>query len=328
MLQMKRNSKGNVVWEENAAADLVDVQGTHVTMESRSHFRIGIVGGGIAGLACANELLRMGETEGIKLEVILLEARSRLGGRLLTDDSTFKFADGSSFPVDLGASWIHGIDHNPLAELAEQANIDFVTAGEDVKMLRGELKPVDNEVDEYMGKLFDTLLDQAADDVWDSDDYTDEENRKQKAVRWYAEGLVDNPTKVVKLRQQDAPSHRHSSDVSIDHAVGMAVAKHNHRVFRKFGEQEHSLLLWNTKNVEYALGANLSDLSMKFWDSDERHAFEGDHVLLKQGYSAVVRHLEKELGRHGEKFKCEIGFHVGKIEYARKSTDQVLSTRS
>jgi monoamine oxidase len=181
MLQMKRNSKGNVVWEENAAADLVDVQGTHVTMESRSHFRIGIVGGGIAGLACANELLRMGETEGIKLEVILLEARSRLGGRLLTDDSTFKFADGSSFPVDLGASWIHGIDHNPLAELAEQANIDFVTAGEDVKMLRGELKPVDNEVDEYMGKLFDTLLDQAADDVWDSDDYTDEENRKQKA---------------------------------------------------------------------------------------------------------------------------------------------------
>lgn len=322
MLQMKKNSKGNIVWDEKTSTDGSNVQGTHLPMVSRSHFRIGIIGGGIAGLACAKELLRLGDEEGINLEVVLLEGRSRLGGRLLTDDSTFKFEDGSGFPVDLGASWIHGIDHNPLAALAKEANIDFVTAGEEVKMIRGALKPVDNEVDEYMGKLFDTLLDQSAEDVWDSEDYIIEEDRAQKAVRWYAEGLNKNPAKEIKLQQHDAPSHRHSSDVSIDHAVGKAVAKHNHREFRKFGEEEHSLLLWNTKNVEYALGANIPDLSMKYWDSDERHAFEGDHVLLKQGYSMVVRHLEKELRDRGDIFKCEMDFAVGKVEYARKSTTE------
>jgi hypothetical protein len=32
------------------------------------------------------------------------------------------------------------------------------------------------------------------------------------------------------------------------------------------------MLVWNLKNVEYALGANASlDLSMKYWDIDERH---------------------------------------------------------
>lgn len=322
MLQMKRNSKGNVVWDENASNDALGVQGTHVTMESRSHFRIGIIGGGIAGLACAKELIRLASAEEIDVEVVVLEGRSRLGGRLLTDDTTFTFADGRKFPVDLGASWIHGIDNNPLASLAKEASIEFVTAGEDVKMLSGEHRSVDSDVDEYMGKLFDTLLDHAADDVWDSEDYVDEGARDQTAVRWYAEGLRDRN---VKLRPHDAPSHRHSSDVSIDHAVGRAVAKHQSE-FRKLGEQEHSLLLWNTKNVEYALGANIADLSMKFWDSDERHAFEGDHVLLRQGYSTVVRHLEKDLRSHGKKFSCEMDFNVGKVEYARKSTTKAYPT--
>lgn len=107
MLQMKRNSKGSIVFDENTTADGSNVQGTHLPMEERSYFRVGIIGGGIAGLACAKELLRLADEEGIKLKVVLLEGRSRLGGRLLTDDSTFHFADGSGFPVDLGASWIH-----------------------------------------------------------------------------------------------------------------------------------------------------------------------------------------------------------------------------
>lgn len=107
MLQMKRNSKGSIVYDENTAGDGANAQGSHLPMEPRSNFRIGIIGGGIAGLACATELLRLGDEEGINLEVVLLEGRSRLGGRLLTDESTFRFGDGSGFPVDLGASWIH-----------------------------------------------------------------------------------------------------------------------------------------------------------------------------------------------------------------------------
>jgi hypothetical protein len=68
MLQMKRTSKGNIVWDENASNDALGVQGTHVTMESRSHFRIDIIGGSIAGLACAKELIQLASAEEIDSE--------------------------------------------------------------------------------------------------------------------------------------------------------------------------------------------------------------------------------------------------------------------
>jgi hypothetical protein len=31
-------------------------------------------------------------------------------------------------------------------------------------------------------------------------------------------------------------------------------------------DKEQRLLLWNTKNIEYAFGADISDISMKYWD--------------------------------------------------------------
>ena len=55
-----------------------------------------IVGAGIAGLEAANRLKQSG------LDILLLEGRNRLGGRIFTD------AIGDN-RVDLGASWIHGI---------------------------------------------------------------------------------------------------------------------------------------------------------------------------------------------------------------------------
>jgi len=56
-----------------------------------------VIGGGIAGLAAARELARQGRA------VRLLEARSRLGGRILT-----LRPDGWPVPVELGAQFVHG----------------------------------------------------------------------------------------------------------------------------------------------------------------------------------------------------------------------------
>ncbi len=68
-----------------------------------------VIGAGMAGLAAARDLMRAG------LQVTVLEARARLGGRILTDTSW-------GFPLDLGAAWIHGVcGPHPIAELAEQA---------------------------------------------------------------------------------------------------------------------------------------------------------------------------------------------------------------
>ena len=162
MLKMKKGKGDSVVYDSDAELIEIDSTGTHIPMEPRSRYRVGILGAGIAALACATELLLQAERENIELEVVLLEGRSRVGGRLMTDDITFKCVDGiTPFPVDLGASWIHGIDHNPLAALAKEAGVTFVTSSEEVKMLTENMGNVDPEVDERIGDLFDELLDQA-----------------------------------------------------------------------------------------------------------------------------------------------------------------------
>jgi monoamine oxidase len=78
-----------------------------------------IIGAGISGLAAARHLKVQGQ------EVIVLEARDRIGGRLLTSRS---WAD---LPVDLGASWIHGTTGNPLTAIAQQAGLTRVATSYD-----------------------------------------------------------------------------------------------------------------------------------------------------------------------------------------------------
>lgn len=65
-----------------------------------------IIGAGLAGLSAAQRLIECDR------EVLVLEARSRIGGRVWTT-STF------GAPMDLGAGWIHGWKDNPLWELAQ-----------------------------------------------------------------------------------------------------------------------------------------------------------------------------------------------------------------
>ena len=66
-----------------------------------------VVGAGFAGLGAARMLADAG------VGVRVLEARERIGGRVLTDRSL-------DVPVDLGASWIHGVAGNPMAALARE----------------------------------------------------------------------------------------------------------------------------------------------------------------------------------------------------------------
>lgn len=70
-----------------------------------------VVGAGISGLAAAKKLKDNG------FNVVVLESRGEVGGRLRTDRSL-----GVGF--DEGASWIHGIDGNPVTSLAQDAGMN------------------------------------------------------------------------------------------------------------------------------------------------------------------------------------------------------------
>jgi monoamine oxidase len=73
-----------------------------------------IIGAGLAGLAAARELRERA------YPVVVLEARSRIGGRCHTQDG-----------IDLGAHWIHGTEGNPITTLAHELNIDTQFVGGD-----------------------------------------------------------------------------------------------------------------------------------------------------------------------------------------------------
>jgi monoamine oxidase len=77
--------------------------------------RVVVVGAGIAGLTAANALTRAG------VDCVVLEARDRIGGRLHT-------ADVGGSPVDLGGSWIHTPDGNPMRAFARLAGVPCVSA--------------------------------------------------------------------------------------------------------------------------------------------------------------------------------------------------------
>jgi phytoene dehydrogenase-like protein len=77
--------------------------------------RVLVVGAGIAGLTVANALTHAG------LECLVLEARDRIGGRLHT-------VDLGGLPVDLGGSWIHMPDGNPMTVFARLAGVPCESA--------------------------------------------------------------------------------------------------------------------------------------------------------------------------------------------------------
>ncbi|AMN43532.1 flavin monoamine oxidase family protein [Rhodoplanes sp. Z2-YC6860] len=68
---------------------------------------VAIIGGGAAGIAAARRLRDAG------LRCLIVEARSRLGGR------AFTAADPSGFAIDLGCGWLHSADRNPWSDIAK-----------------------------------------------------------------------------------------------------------------------------------------------------------------------------------------------------------------
>lgn len=77
----------------------------------KNSYDVIIIGAGISGLACAKTLHDAGKN------VCVLEAKQRIGGRL---HSVLDQQD----VLDLGASWIHGIEHNPIWDITQNNKIE------------------------------------------------------------------------------------------------------------------------------------------------------------------------------------------------------------
>ncbi|MBD3941661.1 FAD-dependent oxidoreductase [Microbacterium sp. NEAU-LLC] len=83
------------------------------------HFDTIVVGAGVCGLSAAKLLADAGQN------VVVLEARDRIGGRVHTDRA-------GGVATDLGASWIHGVTGSPVAAAADafgMRTVEFTVGG-------------------------------------------------------------------------------------------------------------------------------------------------------------------------------------------------------
>ncbi|KAB7494577.1 Lysine-specific histone demethylase 1A [Armadillidium nasatum] len=104
-----------------------------------------VIGAGIAGLAAAQQLTTFG------FEVIVLEARDRVGGRIAT------FRKGP-YVADLGAMIVTGLGGNPINVLAKQINMDLVKIKQKCPLYESNGNTVLKDKDEMVEREFNRLL--------------------------------------------------------------------------------------------------------------------------------------------------------------------------
>lgn len=127
-----------------------------------------VVGAGIAGISAAAELQKQGKS------VLVLEARDRLGGRTWS-------VRHKSVLLEMGASWLHGLENNPLAQFARNKglkllaptdwdhNVSYDEAGdviEDIAEVRERwLGVIDQYAERYQSAEPDASLQMLMDDA-------------------------------------------------------------------------------------------------------------------------------------------------------------------
>src|SRR5215468_2467579 len=120
-----------------ASAASAATAGTSV-IAATGDFDVAIIGAGAAGIAAARRLA------GTRARIAFIEASGRLGGRCVTDSSTF------GVPFDRGAHWIHVPDLNPVAPLAVRSGFDIYPAPPNGRVRIGRRYARTGEMEDYL----------------------------------------------------------------------------------------------------------------------------------------------------------------------------------
>ncbi|CAD7081487.1 unnamed protein product [Hermetia illucens] len=108
-----------------------------------------VIGAGISGLAAAQQLQQFG------MDVIVLEARDRVGGRI----ATFR---KNNYIADLGAMVVTGIWGNPMTILSRQTGMEMVPIRQACPLYGAGGKPVPKHKDDMVEREFNRLLESAS----------------------------------------------------------------------------------------------------------------------------------------------------------------------
>ncbi len=100
-----------------------------------------VIGAGAAGIAAARRIAAANR------KVIIVEAANQIGGRCITDTTTF------DAPFDRGARWLHNPDTNPMTKLARGVGLDMSQAPVGQKIRVGRRNARAGETEEFLAAL-------------------------------------------------------------------------------------------------------------------------------------------------------------------------------
>lgn len=100
-----------------------------------------VIGAGAAGIAAARRIAAAGR------KVIVIEASSNIGGRCVTDATSF------DAPFDRGARWLYNTETSPVAKLARGVGMDMLPAPRGQRMRIGRRNARAGEAEDFLATL-------------------------------------------------------------------------------------------------------------------------------------------------------------------------------
>jgi monoamine oxidase len=201
-----------------------------------------VIGAGCAGLAAAQQL------RGFGYKVVVLEARNRPGGRVCNAKLE---GPGTAAVGDMGASFITGLDGNPITIAARQQGIPLFHVDDYTPLFLEDGTTPDKDLDRDMHKTHDALLNKV------------EDLRQEQMGDMSLGAALSVLLKTHKQALINDNVHVQNDPVKMELAL--------------------KLLEWYHANLEFANAALVKDLSMKYWDQDDMYEPKGAHCLVPNG---------------------------------------------
>ncbi|KAF9912714.1 hypothetical protein EC991_009450 [Linnemannia zychae] len=214
-----------------------------------------IIGAGISGLAAAHELSKHPSS----IQVTVLEARNRIGGRLDTHRNLVQ-GEHADIPIDFGASWIHGVDpSNPIVSLAETAQARLEATNSDVIYYHpGQPALKQDESNHYWAVLWE---------IFGKAQEFSRDNRNRISVHTSFRNWLD---------------HYLSTRQSRDPALPNYMSPRERKIIPLLAQ------FWADENA-----IALNKVSLKYMDAENMPP--GDHCIMANGYDRVLDVLCEEM---------------------------------
>lgn len=278
-----------------------NVQAGHLKCSLDAGKKIIVIGAGPAGLTAARHLHRQG------FSVTVLEARSRLGGRVHTDRSSL------SVPVDLGASIITGVEADmdterrpdPSSLICSQLGLKLTVLNSDCPLydiVTGQKVPTD--LDETLEAEYNSLLDDMVLVV---------AQNGERAMQMSLEDGLEYALRRRRMAQVGTDigesELQNSSLINLKTRTNSGVPDDSFLKEDILSPLERRVMNWHFAHLEYGCAALLKEVSLPHWNQDDIYGgFGGAHCMIKGGYSTVIESLAKDLNIHLNHIVTDISY--------------------